>query len=165
MLDDARTDTETVTLERGVGHPAAVRGGRMIRFKDKFEYRMTLSPDIDLQSIEIPPLILQPYVENAILHGLQHKTTGKGLLAINVVEGDGQVKIILEDNGVGREAARAIKARNPVPQQSHGLNVAAERLEYFSQKYLIRTSVETTDMHDPSGAAAGTRVTLTFQTD
>lgn len=165
VLDDARTDTETVTLERELDTLRRYVELEMIRFKDKFEFRMVISPGIDLQSIEIPPLILQPYVENAILHGLQHKTNGKGLLLVKVGEGEGHVKISVEDNGVGREAARAIKARNPVLQPSHGLNVTAERLNYFSQKYHIRTSVETTDLQDAGHGATGTRVTLTFQTD
>lgn len=164
VLDDARTDTETVALERELDTLRRYVELEMIRFKEKFEFRMDINPGIDLQSIEIPPLILQPYVENAILHGLQHKTNGKGLLLVKMEEGEGHVKIIVEDNGVGREAAKAIKARNPVPQQSHGLNVTAERLDYFSQKYHIRTSVETTDLRDAAGAT-GTRVTLTFQTD
>ncbi len=165
VLDDARTETETITLERELDTLKRYVELETIRFKEKFEFRLDISPGINLQNIEIPPLILQPYVENAILHGLQHKTAGKGLLLVQVLDGKDQVKIVVEDNGVGREAAKAIKARNPVQQPSHGLNVTAERLEYFSQKHHIRTSVETTDLLSPDGQASGTRVILTFQTD
>ncbi|MCK6692828.1 MAG: histidine kinase, partial [Thermoanaerobaculia bacterium] len=165
VLDDARTETETITLERELDTLKRYVELEMIRFKEKFEFRMDISPGINLQNIEIPPLILQPYVENAILHGLQHKTDGKGVLLVQVLDSKDHVKIVVEDNGVGREAAKAIKARNPVPQPSHGLNVTAERLEYFSQKHNIRTSVETTDLRTSDGNASGTRVMLTFQTD
>lgn len=163
VLDDARTDTETIPLERELDTLRRYVELEMIRFKDKFEFRMDVDPNADLQNTEVPPLILQPYVENAILHGLQHKTEGKGLLLVRVGQDDGYLSIIVEDNGVGRAAARAIKARNAGMPTSHGLNVTAERLDYFSQKYDIRTAVETTDLSDPSDAAAGTRVTLTFQ--
>ena len=137
----------------------------MIRFKEKFDFRLDVHPDLDLQSVEIPPLILQPFVENAILHGLQHKPDGKGLLLMRVTDVDNQVKIEIEDNGVGRETAKTIKDANPVARQSHGLNVTAERLDYFSQKNHSQNTVETTDLLDAHGNAAGTRVTLTFQTN
>ena len=162
VLDDARTETETVPLERELDTLRRYVELEMIRFKDKFAFQIDIHPDTDLRQTEIPPLILQPFVENAILHGLQHKT-GDGLLQVRVVEKEDHLRIDIEDNGIGREAARAIKARNPLPQESHGLNVTAERLDYFSQKYGARAAVETTDLFDAEGLPAGTRVTLTFQ--
>jgi hypothetical protein len=86
-------------------------------------------------------------------------------LWLRVEGGDTLVKIVVEDNGIGREAAQIIKAKNPTIQTAHGLQVTAERLAYFSQKYGIQTQVETADLFDAAGAPAGTRVTLTFQTN
>jgi sensor histidine kinase YesM len=165
VLDDARTDTETVTLERELDTLRRYVELEMIRFKDKFEFRMDIDPNLDTENLELPPLILQPYVENALLHGLQHKTNGKGLLLIQVRNEGDFCKITVEDNGIGREAAKAIKARNPILQKSHGLNVSAERLEYFSQKYQIQANVETVDLYSPDSTPAGTRLVLTIQTN
>lgn len=165
VLDDARTETETVPLTRELDTLSRYVELEMIRFKDKFDFQLHLSPDLDTDNVEVPPLILQPYVENAILHGLQHRAGNQGLLLVRADGDERQVTISIEDNGVGREAARIFKARNPLHRQSHGLNVTAERLDYFSQKYGTRTSIETTDLFHPDGSAAGTRVTITFQPD
>lgn len=162
VLDDARTETETVPLERELDTLQRYVELEMIRFKDKFSFQMEIDPDVDLYNAEAPPLILQPYVENAILHGLQNRPGSGGMLTIRVKQQDERLRIEIEDNGAGREAAQAIKDRSPVKRQSHGLNVTAERLDYFTQKTGIRTSIETADLYDPLGNAAGTRVTLTL---
>lgn len=162
VLDDARTETETVPLERELDTLQRYVELEMIRFKDKFSFHLDISPDVDIYQAEVPPLILQPFVENAILHGLQNRPGNSGLLEVRVRQEEEQLRIEIEDNGVGREAAQAIKDRSPVKRQSHGLNVTAERLDYFTQKTGTRTSIETTDLYDTAGKAAGTRVELIF---
>jgi ligand-binding sensor domain-containing protein len=163
VLDDARTETETVPLERELDTLQRYVELEMIRFKDKFSFHLDIDPDVDICQAEVPPLILQPFVENAILHGLQNRPGTGGLLAVRVRHGEEQLRIEIEDNGAGREAAQAIKDRSPVKRQSHGLNVTAERLDFFTQKTGIPASLETTDLRDDKGHAAGTLVILSLQ--
>lgn len=163
VLDDARAETETIPLERELDTLKRYVELEMIRFKDKFSFRMEISPGADLKNVEVPPLILQPYVENAILHGLQNRAGTGGMLIVRAKEQEGRLDVEIEDNGVGREAAQAIKDRSPVLRQSHGTNLTAERLAYFTQKTGIPATVETTDLRDAEGHAAGALVRLSLQ--
>src|SRR6185312_3951034 len=82
-----------------------------MRFENKFDFDIHIQDGLDLESIEIPSLLIQPYVENAILHRLYNKE-GKGLLKINVMEGDNAILFEIEDNGIGREAAMNLRKQN-----------------------------------------------------
>ncbi len=83
---------------------------------------------------KVPPLIIQPYVENAIVHGLRHKTRSKGILRISVEVAGEELQIIVKDNGIGREAARRIKAINGRPHQSLALTLTQQRLDLMPEK-------------------------------
>jgi hypothetical protein len=82
----------------------------LIRFKDSFDYKLNISEGIDLNTYEIPPLILQPFVENAIHHGLRNKK-GDKKLQIEVLEKANSISIVIEDNGIGRAEAQKIKQK------------------------------------------------------
>lgn len=97
------------------------------RAEDKFTYQIQLSQSLPLTT-QIPPLLLQPFVENAILHGLRHKTDGQGLLLIKLWATTDRLWIHIEDNGVGREAATEINRRQSRKKQSLGMKVTADRI-------------------------------------
>src|SRR5204862_8020586 len=76
------------------------------RLEDQFDYCINIDQSLDLQQIYLPPLLLQPYVENSIRHGIKYKMEGNGLIQVNIEKKGGNVLISIEDNGIGREAAK-----------------------------------------------------------
>jgi PAS domain S-box-containing protein len=126
-----------------------------IRFENKFDFEINIDPEIDIESIEIPSMLIQPYVENAILHGLCNLKE-KGLLKISVSGKDGMVLFEIEDNGIGREAASTLKQLNLSQHKSMGTALTEERLKLINND---TASVETIDL-ETNGKASGTRVTL-----
>ena len=95
----------------------------------RFTHELNLPQSFIQKKYKIPPLLVQPYVENAILHGLRHKENGGGLLKISFTEQQGQVICLVEDNGIGRAASTAIYSLRQPHSQSLGLKVSEERVE------------------------------------
>ena len=95
----------------------------------RFTHELNLPQSFIQKKYKIAPLLIQPYVENAILHGLRHKENGGGLLKISFTEQQGQVICFVEDNGIGRVAAAAIYSHRGPHHQSLGLKVSEERIE------------------------------------
>ncbi len=109
----------------------------------------------------IPPLLLQPYVENAILHGLRHMQDKKGELNLSMkLKGD-KIITVIEDNGVGRERAAIINSQRASYKQSLGTELARHRLENWAGKTGQAISIETTDRIN-NDKPEGTRVTIVF---
>lgn len=128
----------------------------MTRFENKFEFQLNVDPDVDLDAIEIPSLLIQPYVENAILHGLYNKN-GQGLLSIRIRETCQEVVFEIEDNGIGREASKKLKMLNSPTHRSLGSQLTEERLKLISQQ--SRTLLKIDDLKE-NGVPSGTRVTV-----
>ena len=128
----------------------------MVRFDNKFEFILNVRPEVDLDAIEIPSLLIQPYVENAILHGLYNKT-GSGCLKIDVFEENNSVVFQIEDDGIGREAARKLREQNFPTHKSVGIKVTEERLQLINQKHNVVLEID--DLENENGAC-GTRVRI-----
>lgn len=132
-----------------------------LRFNDKFEYKIVIDPEIDDSFIEIPPMILQPYVENAIIHGLMHKTTiGHLLIELKLV--DENILVIIQDDGVGREKAAEIKRESGIERKSRGMLITSERLEILNQYTKDTYTVKVVDLTDDQGQPSGTSVEITI---
>ncbi|NJL74331.1 MAG: histidine kinase [Saprospiraceae bacterium] len=108
------------------------------RFNDKFDFELYVEEEISLGQIEIPPMILQPFVENAIWHGLMHKEDERGVLTINIKLNDAKDKLcfIIEDNGIGREKhSKSERARLPnINQLAYKLRTTALPLSMSCSK-------------------------------
>ncbi|HIB48545.1 MAG TPA: tetratricopeptide repeat protein [Flavobacteriaceae bacterium] len=131
-----------------------------LRFGNSFEYSVSVDPTVETDYLEIPPLIIQPYVENSIWHGLLHKTEGPKKLSIDIKQDETLLICIIEDNGIGRVAA-ASRIKNSVSKRkSFGMNITKERLEHINQKHDERSHIEVVDLKSESGDAIGTRVTI-----
>jgi PAS domain S-box-containing protein len=128
----------------------------MARFENKFEFILDVDPDLEIDSIEIPSLLIQPYVENAILHGLYNKQ-GTGTLTVRVNEEYDNVIFEIEDDGVGREEALKIRKRNFPTHKSMGVKLTEERLRLINQDNDAALEIE--DLHD-GNVATGTRVRI-----
>lgn len=131
-----------------------------MRFKNKVQYQIIVDSAIDAEYIQIPPLLLQPYVENAIWHGLMHKKEG-GLINIDVFQPTEQVLLIqIKDDGIGRELAAEIQSKSATQQKSFGLKITSERIHIINQLYQIQTAVTVEDLKDERGKAIGTKVII-----
>lgn len=157
ILDNSRT--ETVPLNKELEALQLYVEMEQMRFADRFEYRLEIAPEVQPEHLEIPPLLIQPYVENAIWHGLMHKKT-PGLILVRVFHEDKKLCIEITDNGVGRKRAMELKSRSATVNKSHGMQVTAERLDVINQLYGADARVITEDLHNENGEAAGTRVVL-----
>ncbi len=128
-----------------------------LRFSKKFNFEINIDEAVQTEKIRIPPLILQPYVENAIWHGLMHKTE-KGKLKIDVYKNGTVLFCDIEDNGIGRKKAMEIKSKSAVRQKSMGLQITSERLKMVNQLQGIEMKVSIIDLIDEAGLALGTKV-------
>ena len=131
-----------------------------LRFEDKFSYNLEVEEGIDPSSTLIPSMILQPYLENSIGHGLLHKKSGIGKISIKFLQGNGNLKCIIEDNGIGRERARQIKQRSKIPHKSLGLQITSERLQLLQG----RSGADIEDLKNEMGEPTGTRIIVMLMT-
>lgn len=129
-----------------------------LRFDDSFQYEISVDPAIPLNATQIPSMLIQPYVENAVHHGLRNRTGGKLGIKFEVADRNTLVCTI-EDNGIGRKAAMARRHRSE-PHQSMGTTVTQQRLELLNSIHEKEFHVEIIDLYDSNGDAAGTRVVL-----
>jgi LytS/YehU family sensor histidine kinase len=129
-----------------------------LRFEKKFEYKIDVAPNIDVNYTHIPSMIIQPYIENAIWHGLMHKKTqGKILIRIEL-NGD-MLKCTIEDNGIGRKRSAELKPATS-SHKSLGMALTKERLDILNQVNNTHLNVMIHDLYDQEGEAMGTRVEL-----
>ncbi len=130
-----------------------------LRFKNAFNYSITFLNAINSDTIYIPPLLLQPFCENAIWHGLMNKD-GLGKLDIELGMENNTLYCIITDNGIGREKAEEMKSKSAEKEKSMGLKITADRLSLLNAEKGIDTSYTIEDLKDEQGEAAGTRVNL-----
>ena len=129
-----------------------------LRLNHSFEFELNISKEVDVYNIEVPFLIIQPYVENAIKHGLKNKPS-HGKLNIKIIDEGEFLKCTIEDNGIGRDAAKKF-AENRVGHKSHGMNVTQKRLDLLNKSNTLKTKVSVEDLVDSRGVPMGTKVEL-----
>lgn len=128
-----------------------------VRFENKFSVAFDLDPEVDKENIEVPSLLIQPFVENAILHGLSNLESG-GILKISIKQqGEDCIVFEIEDNGIGREAAKKLRDINQKHHKSLGISLAEERLKMINGDSNV--SFETDDLY-VGERTAGTRVRI-----
>jgi sensor histidine kinase YesM len=130
-----------------------------LRFKNSFDYAITFLNAIDSDNVFIPPLLLQPFCENAIWHGLMHKE-GQGRLDIELSMQDNILNCIITDNGVGREKADEMNSKTAEKEKSMGLKITTERLALLNREKGLHTFYAIEDLKDEGGSAAGTKIIL-----
>jgi tetratricopeptide (TPR) repeat protein len=128
------------------------------RFKEKFDYELIVTPDINQDFIEIPPMLIQPYIENAIWHGLRYREE-KGMLKVVFQKHvDNGLEVIIEDNGIGRKKSMELKTINQKDKISTGLKNTESRLKIINELYRTRMQVEIEDLDKIE--MTGTKVTI-----
>ena len=127
------------------------------RFSEKFDYEFTLDESLNKEQIQIPPMLVQPYVENAIWHGLRYREN-KGFLSVKINKEQQQVFIEIEDNGIGRKRSRALKTINQQKNESTGMNNIEHRVEIINRMYATNINAKVIDLPDDSGTRIELRV-------
>ena len=131
-----------------------------LRFDNKFSFRINVEDSIDEEFTYIPPMLVQPFIENAILHGLAGKEKD-GMIQVGFREKGKIMLCTIEDNGIGRKKAGEIKRGNGSKKhRSLGMQVTKERLDILSEKYGVDASFEIIDLKDGEGKALGTKALL-----
>lgn len=151
-----------VPLEDEVRYLSTYLSLEKLRFKDKIDYSIDVADNIDTSAVLIPPMLVQPYVENCMRHGLRHKIEGRGYIRISMCLTDGKLIIVVEDNGIGREKAAAYKTKEHIEYQSKGMSLTAERIGLINAIYDEAIDVEIVDLKDTEGHPQGTRVVMRF---
>jgi len=130
-----------------------------IRFRDKFDYEISIDDEIDPLMYKIPTMLIQPYVENAICHGLMLRKE-KGKVTIRLILEKEYISCFIEDNGIGREASREINLKKQLNHSSLGTRITESRLKLVNSLYGTCLKTIFTDLKDNLGNAAGTRVEI-----
>jgi tetratricopeptide (TPR) repeat protein len=130
-----------------------------LRFKKKFDWKIEIDEDIDTYMYKIPTMLIQPFVENSIGHGLMHKD-GKGYINIDLKLDTDSILCSIEDNGVGRAKAMEIKNGKSNNHKSLGTSITESRLKLVNSLYGKNMKVDYTDLKDDEGNASGTRVVI-----
>jgi hypothetical protein len=131
----------------------------ILRFEGRFQFQINPDPALEVEDLEVPPLIIQPYVENAIWHGLMHKE-GQGHLSIDLYRQNGTLYCQITDDGVGRKKASQLKSKSASKSKSLGMQITAHRLALINSLSEKETTVEILDLVDPAGEPCGTKVVL-----
>ncbi len=133
------------------------------RFQDKFDYSIDVDDTIDVEEFQIPPMLLQPYIENAVWHGLRYKTE-KGHLNINIQpKSKDEITIIISDDGIGRARSKALKTDHQKKQNSKGMNNIKKRVAILNEMYKDKVDVTIEDFQELEDA--GTKVIVTLKKD
>jgi tetratricopeptide (TPR) repeat protein len=130
-----------------------------LRFDYHFSYKISVPNDLDIEVLKVPPLIIQPYVENAIWHGLMHKEE-KGQLDIEVSQEDGYLYFKILDDGIGRKQAAALASKSATKHKSMGLRITADRIAMMQRSNGTESLVTIDDLVNADGSAAGTEVII-----
>ncbi len=132
------------------------------RFPEKFDYKIAIDKNIDVDAFNIPPMLLQPYIENAIWHGLRYKEE-KGILSVRMnPKGHDTIEIRIEDNGVGRKKSAQLKTANQKKQKSKGMGNIKRRIGILNEMYKDKVTAVVKDL---DGDTTGTEVILVLKKD
>jgi tetratricopeptide (TPR) repeat protein len=126
-----------------------------LRFDHKFDYALHVDKELNTENTLVPPMLAQPFVENAIEHGLRHRKT-KGNLFISLRNIENKIVCSIEDDGIGREASRELEKKRQ--HQSMATSITRERLEVMGKQFGGKFSLQISDLKSEKGEATGTRV-------
>jgi tetratricopeptide (TPR) repeat protein len=148
---------EYVVLEKEINTLENYLELQKIRFAGKFDYRIHIADEIDTDTLKIPPMLAQPFIENAIEHGIKHRET-PGHIDIRFTLKDHILIFEVEDDGIGRQKAREISILKDPEHKSMATSLTRERLTNLNLKLKEKIQLEIIDLKNALGDATGTRV-------
>jgi tetratricopeptide (TPR) repeat protein len=131
-----------------------------MRFNNKFDFSINIDDEIDEENSMVPPMLIQPFVENAIIHGIMHKQ-GKGKIIINIFDCENEKCLICEvvDNGIGREEAARLKEESGIKHKSVGMQLTRDRIQSINRESGFELAFNITDIIE-NGKPAGTKAEI-----
>jgi len=130
------------------------------RLENQFDYSINTDKTLNLHDIYLPPLLLQPYVENSIRHGIKYKKENKGMINISVQRKEADILVSIEDNGIGRKAAQQYKSKYHIQYQSKGMSITSDRIDILNSYNDKKVEIFINDLYDENEQATGTRVDI-----
>jgi LytS/YehU family sensor histidine kinase len=157
ILENSRE--EFVILEKEIKMLKAYLELQDLRFENKFDYQIQIDEELDTSATQIPPMMAQPFIENAIEHGIRHKET-KGYVKISIQKTGKEILWIVEDDGVGRKNAKELSKRKD--HRSMATSITSDRLKMLSKKEKEKFILEIDDLVDKDLNPLGTRVAFSI---
>ncbi|MFI5196921.1 MAG: histidine kinase, partial [Chitinophagales bacterium] len=151
-----------ISLRREIEYLENYLSFEHMRFEDKFSYTVQFAPDINIDTTEIPSMIIQPFVENAIRHGLINLETRKGLLNISFYKKEGFLYCEVDDNGIGMEEAQKLKGQTFIKYQSHGMELTRQRLALVSKMHSKDYTIKISNKIGQDQTPEGTTIIIKF---
>ena len=131
-----------------------------MRFKEKLKFYIDVDPMIDQEMVSVPPLLLQPFIENSIWHGLMHKLEGGSIYLKISQPNENNIQAEIIDDGIGRVAASEMKSKSAVLKKSFGMKVTNERIAAINEIYNTKASASIFDLYDANKTSNGTKVII-----
>lgn len=150
---------EYVSLEKEISTIENYLELQKVRYAGQFEYVIAVDKEIDKENMQIPPMLAQPFIENAIEHGLRHRKT-KGHIDIRFHLDGGLIRFEVEDDGVGRIKSHEIEAKHKPGHRSMATSLTRDRLNTLNKKLKYKIQLEIIDLTDSMGNACGTKVSF-----
>lgn len=132
-LDSATAVDNVVSLEEELERLRLYLSLESMRFNDRFDYEFNIADNVDTESIMIPPMIMQPFIENSIIHGILPREEVKGLIRVNATIENGYLLILIEDNGIGIQESLKSKSQNIGDHRSQGMEITSKRIELIQK--------------------------------
>ncbi|MBK8827071.1 MAG: histidine kinase [Saprospiraceae bacterium] len=154
------SDSQFITLKQELDVLKLYCSLEHLRFADKFDYDINIDTAIRLEDYDVPAMLLQPHVENAIRHGLIPNQKAKNFLQINIKKDINNVVCEIIDNGIGRSRSLELKGKSNTDHRSMGNKISKERLEMIRALKLAYISEKISDLSDEYGQSAGTKVEI-----
>lgn len=130
-----------------------------LRFQHKFEYSIQTDASVDTENSYIPALIIQPFIENAIWHGIMGLKS-VGIIKVTFTRSERHLLCTVQDNGIGREKSKQMKSQDDIVRKSLGISLVESRLNLLNDYYGVEMYINFTDLYNDDGTAAGTRVSI-----
>jgi LytS/YehU family sensor histidine kinase len=150
---------KTISIEDEIKYLTNYLTIEQYRFENKFEFKIHVDEQINTNDNHIPPMLLQPYVENAIRHGINNKKEGAGFIRINILKQNNNLICEIIDNGIGRKAAMELKGSTSIEYQSKGMELTAKRIQLLNRGIGDDIVIKIEDVEPPE---MGTKVTMSI---
>ncbi|PWN59708.1 tetratricopeptide repeat-containing sensor histidine kinase [Chryseobacterium viscerum] len=129
------------------------------RFADKFDYEIEVDEDLNMQNLQIPGMLIQPFLENAIWHGLRYRTE-KGLLKLSFEKNGSDLKILIEDNGIGIEESKKQKTQHQKTREGRGMKNTLERIQLLNDLYKKDITCSVKDKENTNGVLVTIKIKM-----
>jgi LytS/YehU family sensor histidine kinase len=156
ILDSSRNEITSISLDM-----EALKlyiDLEQMRFNNKFSYKENIDPQLLSGDYNVPSLLIQPYVENAIVHGIAHSDKPNLKLTVSATLENDYIKYVIEDNGIGRTQAEDYNKINKLHHKSVGLKITEDRIHLFNQNENANGHIKITDIYSADNKPGGTRV-------